>query len=91
MTRDQALDVLIKHSVFFDIYVQQKYVPRAHESGLNEILAAYAVINPGYVHCSTCTDPYFIIDANRYRVAEMNRRENEALKKYTFPKTDKDA
>ena len=88
MTRDQALDILIKHSQFFEIYVQQKYVPRALEGLLNEVLGAYAVINPGYTHCGTCNDPYFIIDANRYRVAEMNRRDAE-LKKHTFPKHNK--
>jgi hypothetical protein len=83
MTRDQAIDILIKHSQFFELYTQAKYVPRAMELTLNEVLGAYAVINPGYVHCGSCNDPYFIIDANRYRVAELNRRE---LKKYTFPK-----
>lgn len=88
MTRDQAIDILIKHSVFFEIYIQQKYVPRAMEGTINEVLAAYAVINPGYTHCSTCSDPYFIIDANRYRVAELNKRELE-LKKHTFPKHNK--
>lgn len=83
MTKDQALDILIKHSTFFVIYTEQKYVPRAMEGTLNEVLGAYAVINPGYVHCPGCNDPYFIIDANRYRVAEIKRRE---LKHYTFPK-----
>ncbi len=89
MTREEAINVFIKHSQFFDIYVEQAYCPRAMEGILNEVLHAYSFINPGYVHCSTCQDPYFIIDANRYRVAEMKKRENEALKNYTFPKTDK--
>lgn len=88
MDRTQALDILIKHSQFFEIYVQQKYVPRALEGLLNEVLAAYAVINPGYTHCGTCNDPYFIIDANRYRVAEIKKRDAE-LKKHTFPKHNK--
>jgi hypothetical protein len=88
MTKDQALDIFIKHSQFFEIYVQAKYVPRALEGILNEVLAAYSVINPGYSHCGGCNDPYFIIDANRYRVAELKRRE---LKAYTFPKQNKDA
>lgn len=88
MTKEQAIEVLIKHSQFFELYTQQAYVPRAMETLLNEVLSAYAVINPGYKHCSGCQDPYFIIDANRYRVAEMTKRENEALKRYTFPKHD---
>jgi len=88
MTKEDALNIFIKHSQFFEIYVQAKYVPRAYEPGLNEILGAYAVINPGYSHCGGCNDPYFIIDANRYRVDELKRRE---LKAYTFPKQNKDA
>ena len=83
MTKDEALDIFIKHSQFFELYTMQKYVPRAMEGTLNEVLAAYAVINPGYSHCPGCNDPYFIIDANHYRVAELKRRE---LKAYTFPK-----
>ena len=88
MTREDALNILIKHSDFFEIYSKSLYVPRAMEGTVNEILSAYSVINPSYSHCSGCTDPYFIIDSNRYRIAEMTRRENEALKRYTFPKHD---
>jgi hypothetical protein len=86
MNRDQAIDVLIKHSEFFELYTVAKYVPRAAEQVVNEVQAAYKVINPGHVPCPTCNDPSWLLDANRYRIAELNRRENEALKFMTFPK-----
>lgn len=86
MDRQQALEIFIKHNQFFELYIQAKYIPRAMEGTVNEVQAAYMVINPGHVPCSTCNDPAWLIDANRYRVAEITRRENEALKRYTFPK-----
>ena len=89
MTKQEAIEVLIKHTQFFEIYIQAKYVPRAMEGTVNEVQFAYKVINPGHVPCSTCNDPAWLIDANRYRVAELNRRENEALKFMTFPKQNK--
>lgn len=89
MNREEALNILIKHNQFFEIYVQAKYVPRAMEGTINEIQLAYMVINPGHLPCSTCNDPAWIIDANRYRIAELNLRENNALKQMTFPKHKK--
>ena len=86
MSREDAINILIKHTQFFELYTVAKYVPRAAEQVVNEVRAAYMVINTGHVPCSTCNDPAWLIDANRYRVAEITRRENEALKRYTFPK-----
>jgi len=89
MTREDAINVLITHSQFFELYTVAKYVPRAAEQVVGSVEAAYKVINPGHIPCSTCNDPAWLLDANRYRIAELNRRENEALNFMTFPKQTK--
>lgn len=92
MNREQALDILVKHSQFFELYVQSKYVPRAMEGTINEVLAAYNVINPQYKHCPGCNDPYFIIDANRYRLERIKQLAMQDMKepvKMSFPKHKK--
>lgn len=78
MTKEQALNILIKHSLFFDIYMKDKYVPRAMELTLNEISSAFRVINPVWFEankCSNCgTSMQMLIEANRVRLAEIERR-----------------
>jgi len=86
MNREQAIEILIKHSQFFELYTVAKYIPRAMEMTVNEVQGAYQIINPCHVPCSTCNDPAWLLDANRYRIAELTSRENEALKFMTFPK-----
>jgi len=79
MTRDEALDTLVRHSQFFDLYAKELFIPRGCEGIMGEITAAYKVINSGYV-CSSCGNE-LIIDANRYR---LHRMKELNLKHHTF-------
>lgn len=79
MTRDEAMDVLVRHSEFFNIYAKELFIPRGCEGIMAEIIAAYKVINSGYV-CSSCGNE-LIIDANRYR---LHRMKELNLKHHTF-------
>lgn len=86
MSRDEALQILVNHSQFFEIYAREKYVPRAMEGTMNEIKAAYQVINPAYnFTCQSCGNE-LIVDANRHRLAFLKEQE---AKKHTFPKHEK--
>jgi hypothetical protein len=68
MTYNEACEILIKHNQFFELYAEQKYVPRAMEGVVGEIASAYLVINPEYKNgCSGC-GAEMIIDANRHRL-----------------------
>lgn len=84
MTYEQACDVFVKHSQFFELYATQLYIPRGCETIIDEITLAYKAINTGYV-CTTCGNE-MIIDANRHRMKRIKDLEN--LKHYTFPKHD---
>ena len=87
MSRDEALDTLVRHSEFFHIYAKELSIPtRGLEGIIGEILAAYKVINTGYI-CQSCNHEW-IIDANRYRLHRMKELEELKLKHYTFPKHD---
>lgn len=79
MTRDEALDTLVRHSQFFEIYSKELFIPRGCEGIMAEIIAAYKVINTGYV-CTSCGNE-LIIDANRYR---LHRMKELNLKHHTF-------
>jgi hypothetical protein len=68
MTYNEACEILVKHNQFFELYAQQKYVPRAMESVMAEIESAYNVINPDFKNtCSKC-GAEIIIDSNRHRL-----------------------
>jgi hypothetical protein len=84
MNRDEALDTLVRHSEFFQIYAKELFIPRGCEGIMAEIIAAYKVINTGYI-CTSCGNE-MIIDANRYRLHRMKELEDLKLKHYTFPK-----
>jgi DNA-directed RNA polymerase subunit RPC12/RpoP len=86
MNRDEALDTLVRHSQFFEIYAKELFIPRGCEGIMAEITEAYKVINTGYV-CTSCGNE-MIIDANRYRLHRMKELEDLKLKHYTFPKHD---
>lgn len=79
MSRDEALDTLVRHSEFFQIYAKELFIPRGCESIMAEITTAYKVINTGYV-CTSCGNE-MIIDANRYR---LHRMKELNLKHHTF-------
>jgi hypothetical protein len=83
MNRDEAMDVLVRHSQFFEIYAKELFIPRGCEGIMAEITAAYKVINNGYV-CSSCGNE-LIIDANRYR---LHRMKELNLKHHTFDDKD---
>ena len=78
-----AYEILVKHKVFFDIYSKDKYIPRAHEPSVNEITAAYKVINPnffkGFNGCSDC-GAALIVESNRAR--EWYLKQTNEPKKY---------
>jgi hypothetical protein len=84
MNLDEALDTLVRHSEFFQIYAKELFIPRGCEGIMAEITAAYKVINTGYI-CTSCGNE-MIIDANRYRLHRMKELEDLKLKHYTFPK-----
>jgi hypothetical protein len=79
MTRDEALDTLVRHSEFFNIYAKELFIPRGCDGIMAEITEAYKVINSGYV-CQSCGNE-LIIDANRYR---LHRMKELNLKHHTF-------
>lgn len=79
MSRDEALDTLVRHSQFFEIYAKELFIPRGCEGIMAEITAAYKVINTGYI-CTSCGNE-MIIDANRYR---LHRMKELNLKRHTF-------
>lgn len=83
MTFQEAQDVFVKHNQFFELYAKDMYIPRGVETIINEITAAYKVINPHYM-CTSCGNE-MIIDANRYRLARIEELKNDP-KRYTFPK-----
>jgi hypothetical protein len=98
MTKEQATQIFIKHSQFFELYAKDKYVPRAMEGLLAEITAAYIVHFPEFKDCRTCDKKVqMIVDANRIRLAELDRRAKLAAKEdikqdlvyHKFPKKKK--
>lgn len=79
-----AYETLVKHSQFYEIYAKDKYIPRAMEPTINEITAAYKVINPeffkGQRGCQDC-GAALIVESNRSR--EWYLKQNPP-KKYEF-------
>lgn len=86
MTYEQACDVFVRHSQFFEIYAKELFIPRGCEGIMAEITEAYKAINTGYV-CQSCGNE-MIIDANRHRLKRIKDLEDLNLKHYTFPKHD---
>lgn len=80
----QAYETLVKHELFYRIYSQDKYIPRAQEPAMNEITAAYKIINPeffkGQSGCQGC-GASLIVESDRARRWYL---ENNQPKKYEF-------
>lgn len=93
MTKEQAIQIFIKHSTFFDLYARDKYVPRAMEGTLNELKAAYKAFNPNFNDCGNCQQTMeMIVSCNKIRLAEIERLkkvENKVITQMTFPKHKK--
>ena len=79
----QAYETLLKHEIFFQIYEKDKYLPRAQEPAINEITAAYKVINPEFFKrdrgCQDC-GALLITEANRARLWYLGTKDKP--KKY---------
>ena len=73
----KAYETLVKHELFFKIFENDKYLPRAQEPALNEITAALRVINPeffkGQNGCQDC-GILLILEANRARLWYINQK-----------------
>jgi hypothetical protein len=86
MTQQEAIQVFIKHSQFFELYIREMYVPRACESIMDEIIGAYKVFNPSYRNdCSGC-GMAMLMDCNRIRLANVPKTETT---QHQFPKHKK--
>ena len=93
MTKEQAVKVLQKHSQFFEIYIREKYVPRAMEGTLNEISAAFRVLNLVWFEANKCTNCgtsfSMLIEANRLRLSfkeEPKEEQKPEPVQMSFPK-----
>jgi hypothetical protein len=85
MTQQEAIQVFIKHSQFFELYIREMYVPRAYESIMDEIIGAYKVFNSTYRHdCSGC-GMAMLMDCNRIRLANTPTETTQ----HSFPKHKK--
>ena len=84
MTLIEAYETLVKHDVFFQIYRNDKYLPRAMEPTLNEITACMRVINPEFFKGqSGCQDCGALLIAEAARTRD-NYIKSKQPKKYEF-------
>lgn len=84
MSIQEAYETLAKHDLFFQIYRNDKYVPRAQEPALNEITACMKVINPEFFKGQNgCQDCGALLIAEAARTRDNYLKQTQP-KKYDF-------